>query len=1248
MVLGTAACALALFASPTSASAAEWTGATNTDWFVSGNWNPASVPTSSTEIYIAIGSSVISSSGAESATLYLGYPSENPATLAISGAGTLSSAYLSIGNGTNAAGELTVSGGGTLTSWSGYIGTDATSTGTVTVTGSGSTWTTTTTELVVGNEGIGTLMISDGGSVTSGSYLSVSATATGEGSVTVTGTDSSLTVLDWMEVGDNAFGTITVSNGAELTVQDWFGVGNTATATVSSGAHVSTVQTAIGFGNTAPSAIGSASISGSGTTWNATEGFTVGETGQGTVVVSDGATVTSGYLGVGYNSGSSGDLTIAGTGTGWTVSSGYSALIGGNGTGNLAVSDGATLTVQDWFGVADGANGSVTVSGGAHISTIGAAVGYGYASPSAIGTATISGTETVWETTNSFIVGESGNGTVTVSDGATASSGYLGVGYYSGSSGYLTITGSESTWTVNSGTATIGYEGTGTVTISDGGVLSSTDGFLAGIENSSGTAIISGAGSTWNVADLLSVGDGGAGSIAVTNGGAVMADHFALGYNATGIGTAILSGTGSILTALETTAIGYSGQGSLTISDGGTMIGRETSLGAGLDSVATAEVTDSGSLWTLNGNLSVAAYGTGTLTVRNGGTVTVNSGYSVTIAEQSGATGTINIGAALGSAAAVPGTLSAENIVFGDGSGVIVFNHTSANYIVESAITGSGNILVLSGTTSFEGDLSAYTGSLTLENGAQVELPSVYGGSLAINSDSTYSANGTIVGSVTVASGGTLKGSGTIGGATIQSGGTVAPGNSIGTLHVSGDVSFASGSIYEVETDSTGASDLIAATGAATLSGGNVVVIGSYIINTPYTILTADGGVTGTFDSIAFGSAAFVPVFVSPTLSYNSTSIDVTMARNSVAYASAATTQNQRQVAGSLDSLTTQNAVNNTIASFANFETAATAFRRLTGELHTDVKNALIEYDDQTVDLLTALMRGKKADSVLWLRPYARHGKTYGDGLNAFDFKDHTEGTMFGGDKILGSSNRWRGGVAFGIGHSTYRLASDPGNSAEGKAIHYTVAGYSSYKKKKLTLKTGVVLGQHTVDTDRSVSFLSYDARQNASYSAQTISGFGEASYSFPAQGYLTLEPYGNVRYTFMHASNFSENGGDGALSSSAENSFLGNTTLGVRAEKTFSLSKIAPIMDQAFVTLKSQIDWKHRIGSPDPSGTFAFAGASSFETIGARRPSDVFEMTFTVDLLLTNNFHFGISYYDSRAAEAISQAVIGNLIWRF
>ena len=105
---------------------------------------------------------------------------------------------------------------------------------------------------------------------------------------------------------------------------------------------------------------------------------------------------------------------------------------------------------------------------------------------------------------------------------------------------------------------------------------------------------------------------------------------------------------------------------------------------------------------------------------------------------------------------------------------------------------------------------------------------------------------------MTVGPDGRLQGNGTLGGLTIN--GTVAPGNSIGTINVAGNVVFNTGSTYEVEIAGDGSSDLLAVGGQANLAGTLSVMGVAYPTGYPdqqnYTVLTAAGGVNGTFDDV--------------------------------------------------------------------------------------------------------------------------------------------------------------------------------------------------------------------------------------------------------------------------------------------------------------------------------------------------------------------------------------------------------------
>jgi T5SS/PEP-CTERM-associated repeat protein/autotransporter-associated beta strand protein len=136
-------------------------------------------------------------------------------------------------------------------------------------------------------------------------------------------------------------------------------------------------------------------------------------------------------------------------------------------------------------------------------------------------------------------VGGFGTGQLTIANGGTLNS-ILGtdIGNGAGSIGSVTVTGAGSALT-NGGLLSVGTQGTGTLTIANGGTVSNggASGFIAYTDGSQGTVIVTGPGSTWNISPTvpnggLRVGGSslntgfldpgpGTGTLTIADGGAV-------------------------------------------------------------------------------------------------------------------------------------------------------------------------------------------------------------------------------------------------------------------------------------------------------------------------------------------------------------------------------------------------------------------------------------------------------------------------------------------------------------------------------------------------------------------------------------------------------------------------------------------------------------------------------------------------------------------------------------------------------
>jgi fibronectin-binding autotransporter adhesin len=154
--------------------------------------------------------------------------------------------------------------------------------------------------------------------------------------------------------------------------------------------------------------------------------------------------------------------------------------------------------------------------------------------------------------------------------------------------------------------------------------------------------------------------------------------------------------------------------------------------------------------------------------------------------------------------------------------------------IINNKASGAGGLLVKSGIVHLNG-VSNYTGSTLVQNGAKllVNGSKTGTGSVQINSTSSLGGTGSIAGSVT-------------------NSGTIAPGLSIGTLTVVGNVSMASNSHLAIELDGAAADKLVVG-GNLNLSSVDYLDVTGIGIGPGWVIATYAGMLTGTFNNITPG-----------------------------------------------------------------------------------------------------------------------------------------------------------------------------------------------------------------------------------------------------------------------------------------------------------------------------------------------------------------------------------------------------------
>ena len=403
-------------------------------------------------------------------------------------------------------------------------------------------------------------------------------------------------------------------------------------------------------------------------------------------------------------------------------------------------------------------------------------------------------------------------------------------------------------------------------------------GGISGVATTGNTTVLTLTGSSGGVNEITSAGaitnGSGGGTLAlVKDGTGLWVLGQANGANTYSGGTTIKAGTLRVSSSGNTT--GLIGPGTLTLEGTGTLALQSTGSTTLNNNVVvngtggTVYYRGNGyinpSTLTGTGVLSLTAYASTTVVSSNGfkafaGTVRAANPMSLRFVSTFDETSLANAVLLLEAGASQTrnyGTNSTRTTDIGTLAG-------AAGSTLGGSATGSGEFIFSVGGRNED---STFAGTI-VDGGTKTGLTKVGSATLTLTGTNTYTGattvaagvlavDGSIAGSslTTVNDGAKLQGIGTLGATTVNAGGHVAPGNSIGTLNVSGNMSI--NGTLDVEYDGDGSLiDLLAVTGNLDITNAAVdfAPLNSALTGSPFIFATY-----GTLAGSQFASVVDLP-----------------------------------------------------------------------------------------------------------------------------------------------------------------------------------------------------------------------------------------------------------------------------------------------------------------------------------------------------------------------------------------------------